>query len=366
MTLRIAWPLLAMFATFPDAGQLRVHDKKESKQLLRAAVDRLARVRRSHPAVHRLVVDPATGAHVPLNKIWEDPDSPLHGQVCTLRVRLEAVRLRDEHDGSGRPLDSAADRAASGPYVLDCSVKAIFDGLLELKDTYPDEAEDVSVASSRVQELNDEIKQIKREKKRQRKKRHAPGSLLGVGGRGPVTLSGPLVTRRYAPRFSPSYLRHPGRGPRIDIVPRTGEGSPGRSPDCTRPPGTRALPDGALVGQEYAEERGSGYRRREREAKQEREELRDRRSSILRGYRDELAHARHELSLSVPRGFELPEKPPKTLDVVALVDWVGWDHAADLPTLIIKGKLLSSDRLGLSPDSDLTPPTRGLPETPPQ
>ncbi len=121
------------------------------------------------------------------------------------------------------------------------------------------------------------------------------------------------------------------------------------------------MPDGALEGQEYPEERGSGYRRREREAKQEREELRDRRSRILRGYRDELAHARHELSLSLPRGFELPDKPPKTFDIVALIDWVGWDHAADLPTLIISGKLLSSDSLGLSSDSYSTRLKRGPP-----
>lgn len=365
MTLRITWALLATLATFPDAGQLRVHDKKESKQLLRAAVDRLARVRRSHPPVHRVVVDPATGAHLPFIEIWEDPNSPLRGQVCTLRVRFQGLRLRDEHDGSGHPLDSAADRAASGAYVLECSVKAIFDGLLELKDAYPDEAEDLSVASSRVEELDEEIKHIKKEKKRERKIRHRPRSLISVGGGGALPLPGPRVTRRNAPQFSPSSLHQPSRGGKIKVSLRIGEASPGNSRDCSRSPRVRALPDGAYEEQEYVEERGSGYRRREREAKLEREDLRDRRSRVLRGYRDELADARHELSLSLPRGFELPEKPPKTFDVVALIDWVGWDHAADLPTLIIRGKLLSSDRLGLSPNSHLTPPEGVLPEKPP-
>ena len=366
MTLRITWALLAMLATFPDADQLRVHDKKESKQLFRAAVDRLARLRRTHPPVHRVVVDPATGAHLPFTEIWEDPNSPLRGQVCTLRVRLEGVRLRDEHYVSGRPLDSAADRAASGPHVLECSVKAIFDGLLELKDIYPEEAEDVSVALSRVEELYEEIKHIKKEKKRERRNRRPPGSLISVGGGGSLTLPGPRVTQRYAPRFSASYLRHPNRGGKIKVTLRIGGASPSRSRDCSRSPRARALPDGTYEQQEYAEEGRSGYRRREREAKQEREELRDRRSRILSGYRDELAYARHELSLSLPRGFELPDKPPKTFEVVTLIDWVGWDHAVDLPTLIINGKLLSSDRLGLSPYSALTPPKRGLPETWPQ
>ena len=201
--------------------------------------------------------------------------------------------------------------------------------------------------------------------KRERRNRRPPGSLISVGGGGSLTLPGPRVTQRYAPRFSPSYLRHPSRGGKIKVTLRIGGASPSRSRDCSRSPRARALPDGTHEEQEYAEEGRSGYRRREREAKQEREELRDRRSRILRGYRDELAYARHELSLSLPRGFELPDKPPKTFDVVALIDWVGWDHAADLPTLIIRGKLLSSDKLGLSPNSHQTPPEGVLPERPP-
>jgi hypothetical protein len=360
MTLQITWALLTMLATIPEAEQLRVHDKKESKQLVRSATDRLAHSRRAHPPVHRVVVDAATGAHLPVTEIWEDLVSPLLGQVCTLRVRFEGVSVRDHHDGIDRPSDSAAD-----PHVLECSIKAIFDGLLELKDIYPDDAEDVAVASSRVENLSDEIKQIKKEKKRLRKRSRTLGSLISVGDKKPITLPRRRVTQRNAPRFSPSYLRLPNRGGKIKTTLRTGEAAPGKSRDCSRAPRVRSAPDGTYDKQQYAEEGPSGYRRREREAKLEREELRDRRGNILRAYRDELAHARHELSLSLPRGFELPDRPPKMFDVVALIEWVGWDHAVDLPTLIIKGKLLSSGKLGLFPNSHQTRPEALLPAEPP-